>query len=77
MMKTFTSHWFSGVWTMTVMGLSIMLSIYTEDSSYVARAVPWSKVQPVRHSLIVIYSSKKKLSIWAYGDLVLDVLTGW
>jgi len=38
MMKTFTSHWFSGIWTMTVMALSILVSVYTQDASHVARA---------------------------------------
>jgi len=38
MMKTFTSHWFSGLWTMVVMALSVMITIYTEDATHVARA---------------------------------------
>ena len=38
MMKVITSHWFSGVWTMVSMTLSIIVSIYTEDASHVARA---------------------------------------
>jgi len=38
MMKTFTSHWFSGIWTMAVMALSVLASVYTQDASHVARA---------------------------------------
>lgn len=38
MMKIITSHWFSGVWTTLVMLLSMLLSFYTQDANYVARA---------------------------------------
>ena len=38
MMKILTSHWFSIVWTLSVMVLSIVISIFTKDASYVARA---------------------------------------
>ena len=38
MMKTLTSHLFSIVWTFSVMVLSIVISIFTKDASYVARA---------------------------------------
>ena len=38
MMKILTSHWFSIVWTVSVMVLSIVMSIFTKDASYVARA---------------------------------------
>ena len=38
MMKIITSHWFSFLWTMSVMLVSIAVSIYSEDPLYVARA---------------------------------------
>lgn len=37
-MKVITSHWFSGVWTLLVMLLSVLVSIATKDASHVARA---------------------------------------
>ena len=38
MMKTFTSHWFSALWTIVVLVLSTIASIHTQDASYFARA---------------------------------------
>ena len=38
MMKIITSHWFSFLWTMSVMLVSIAISIYSKDPLYVARA---------------------------------------
>ena len=38
MMKIVTSHWFSLLWTTFVMLVSIVISIYTKEPMYVARA---------------------------------------
>ena len=38
MMKTITSHWFSLLWTTLIMLASIIISIFTQDPNYVARA---------------------------------------
>jgi len=38
MMKIITSHWFSLLWTALVMFVSILISIYSQDAMYVARA---------------------------------------
>ena len=38
MMKIVTSHWFSFLWTALVMFASILISIYSQDAMYVARA---------------------------------------
>lgn len=121
MMKMFTSHWFSAVWTMTVMLLSTILSIYTEDASFVARAgalVTLAGIFMTTRRLLVNSAEKQPFGsltqssmrvvpqvdsalleqeeienlkaekcgfwfliagtlIWAYGDLVLNALTGW
>ena len=38
MMKIITSHWFSLLWTALVMLVSILISVYSQDAMYVARA---------------------------------------